>query len=226
MVVSFHPWLKEQRPQIGSVGTFLGCLGEHADQLVLHPGLELWDLSESVRDLEPLQFADDLGGLHVLVEVDHLQSTLIGGKASFAGVSVFDHGEIGKVHAEEGQARRDTVLQPCTEVLLVLFEGHNLIDVCLGRLGLLRHLRPRSMQPGDGSRVQRGENRPERIVIVQFQALVGNLDPMFDDGCAFLDILELQNRIRHQIRQVVEHFNQCSGIHGQRPSILPPLLGQ
>ena len=44
--------------------------GSHANKLILQPGLQLGNFVEAVGHLETLQLTDDLGGLHVLVEVD------------------------------------------------------------------------------------------------------------------------------------------------------------
>jgi hypothetical protein len=65
---------------------------------------------------------------------------------------------------------------------------------------------PYPLQSTNTTMVERGNDDHQRIIIVQFQALVCYYDPMTDDCCPFHSVIMLDNGIGHEVGQV---FREC-----------------
>ena len=122
--------------------------------LSLDPLLHVGDLVQPVRDLKPLELADNLGRARVLVEVDNRQPTLFGaivtGELLGSGVADIDEGKIGEEHAEERQAGGDVVMKTSPKDFVVLGGLDDCLEhlehlATLGRYGI-----PRSAEAGNG----------------------------------------------------------------------------
>lgn len=184
--------LEDQRPTIEGLSGGL-TVGANANELVLHPGLQLRNLGQTVRDLEPLKLADDPSCLHVLIKVDHGHLTVVRRERTERLVAMVDKRKIGQVGPDERQTRWHMVLQPLAQHRVVPRNINDAAKVFQGSLSLLGHNLPSPLQSGDHRQVQGADDGHDRVVVVQLQALVGDLDPAFDSGRPLLRLLKAEN---------------------------------
>lgn len=140
--------LQNERATIESLQAFF-AIGTHPHQLVLHPGLKFGNFGKTVGDLEPLELANDLGGLHVLVKVDDGHLAVIGRQASQRLVPVVYEGQICEVGADERKTWRNMSLQSLPQDSVVARHIHDAPQGLESGFGLLRYHFPGPLQARD-----------------------------------------------------------------------------
>ena len=154
------PWLKNEGPAV--VALHIGLIARpDALNLRLHPVLHLRNGDEPIRDLERLELTDDLGSLHVLVEVDDRDSVLARFTRELArgAIANVDERQVGEVDADEWDAGSDVILQTLAKHCIVSPDVSDGLQLIQPSLGLSRHQLPSPLQAVDHRRVERADNR-------------------------------------------------------------------
>src|SRR6266487_542335 len=140
----------------------------------------------------------------MLVEIDDRDSIMVAStrKLFRSWITSIDKGKVCEVGTNEWQARRYVVVKSSSKDRVVLIWFDNSLEAPEHVPSLLRHNIPSPLKSNDRRGVQRTDDGHQGIIVVQFQTLVCNLDPVLDDNCAFLRVIVLENRVGHQVGQI------------------------
>jgi hypothetical protein len=174
-----------------------------------HPVLHIRHLGKSVRDLESLKLSNDLGSASMLVKVDNSDATvaillrlraethLLGGR-----VANVDKCQVGQVHAKERQARRNVVVESCSQDLVVLGRLDQILKVLEHVLALRGDGIPSLSEATDSAAVETADDSHKTVVVVELKTLVSNLDPLLDNLSTLLDLLLLEDSLSDEVGKI------------------------